>query len=327
MDQSNTPVDDRQEMSPKKIVQINSSINVEKNEGEGGITGTKIGSIYGSVTVINKYAQDGQLPEPEDLTTPEINRQPFEPETIFIPAGTFLMGRNSGDGIPDHETPQGEVYLPAYRIGVYPVTNKEFMEYIHDTKCEVDTEMGWVGKNPPRGQDDYPVRGVTWIEALDYCCWLTAKTRRTYCLPSEAQWEKAARSATGHLYPWGSGWEARRSNAGNADIAPVKGDKGYPAQNDLGLYDLVGNVLQWTTTLWGEKRLTPDPRFTYPWKDDERDNLRANKQIRRILRGSNYADPPESCTCTARRSYLPEDRGIPGRGHGFRVVLIIEGRS
>ena len=147
--------------------------------------------------------------------------------------------------------------------------------------------MGWEGQNPARGHEDYPVRGVTWFEALDYCQWLSEQTGRKYSLPNEAHWEKAARGDGGSLFPWGDDWQSGRCNQGKGDYAPVTL---YPAQNDLGIYDLVGNVLQWTTTLWGEKRLQPDPRFIYPWKDDDRDDLQANKQIRRILRGSSYKD-------------------------------------
>jgi iron(II)-dependent oxidoreductase len=73
--------------------------------------------------------------------------------------------------------------------------------------------------------------------------------------------------------------------------------------------------------LWGEKRLEPDTRFPYPWQDDGRDDLEANKQVRRVLRGSAYTDLPQDCTCTGRRSFLPGDRGQPGKRHGFRVVM------
>ena len=159
------------------------------------------------------------------------------------------------------------------------------------------------------------MRGVTWQEALGYCAWLKEQTGREYTLPNEAQWRARARG-DGRLYPWGEAWEQGRSNQGNSRTADVTA---FSAQSLSGLYDLVGNVLQWTSTLWGEKRLVAD--YPYPWQpDDGRDDLAANRQVRRVLRGSPYSDLQSECTCTARRSFLPADRGQPGKRHGFRVV-------
>ncbi len=265
--------------------------------------------------------KDGLLfPPPQALAAAVIERQPFEPETIYIPPGSFIMGRQVGPGVPEFESPQGQVFLPAYRMSMYPITNNEFVKFIRQTHRLTAPEMGWEGQNPPKGQGEYPVRGVSWFDALDYCRWLSEQTGRKYSLPSEAQWEKAARGSDGRLYPWGDDWQPGRSNQGNSHTAPVGS---FPAQNAFGLYDLVGNVLQWTTSLWGEKRLNPDPQYVYPWQDDERDDLEANKQLRRVLRGSAYSDPPQLCTCTARRSFLPADRGQPGKWHGFRIVMIL----
>jgi iron(II)-dependent oxidoreductase len=327
MSQKKTGDEDCQEANDEKEadVQITSNVHVDRIEDKSEVAGTKIETVHGTVTIINQYDKDGSgISKLEDLTATEIDRHPFEPVTIYIPNGSFVMGRDSGPDIPANETPQGEVVLPAYRIGIYPVTNEEFVNYVHQTNYQVAPEMGWKGRNPPKDQGKYPVRGVTWFEALDFCTWLKAQTGRNYRLPNEAQWERAARGAAGCLYPWGEDWQNDRSNQGNKDYTPVQS---YPAQNDFGLYDLVGNVLQWTTTLWGEKRLEPDPAFPYPWEDDGRDDLQANKQIRRVMRGSAYQDPPAACTCTARCSFLPADRGQPGRWHGFRVVMILDERS
>jgi gamma-glutamyl hercynylcysteine S-oxide synthase len=121
------------------------------------------------------------------------------------------------------------------------------------------------------------------------------------------------------LYPWGDDWQPGRSNQGGSQTLSVKS---FPAQNDMGLCDLVGNVLQWTTTLWGEKSMEPDPAYLLPWKEaDGRDDRKANSQIRRILRGSSYLDLPQASTCTARRSFLPDSRGQPRKRPGFRLVM------
>ena len=266
------------------------------------------------VPVLYMRLRGGQVFSPPTGKPP----QPDEPETVFIPPGNFILGREPGPGVPAFETPQASVYLPAYRLGKYPVTNKQFARFVHQRNYPVADEWGWSGRNPPKGQEDYPVRGVTWDEALDYCQWLTGQTGRNYSLPTEAQWEKAARGGDARLYPWGEAWQAGRCNQGTAKTAPVKS---CPSQNEYGLYDLVGNVLQWTTTLWGGRVQPPDPEYAYPWRDDGRDDVQANRQIRRVLRGSAFSDPPEACTCTVRCSFLPNDRGRSGKRHGFRVVI------
>jgi formylglycine-generating enzyme required for sulfatase activity len=245
--------------------------------------------------------------------------QYFEPETIHIPAGTFAMGTHAGDGIPTHETPLHEVNLPEYRIGKYPVTSAQFEEFIRQTGRLVTPAMGWDGQRVPPDRELHPVSGVTWYEALAYCQWLGEKTGRKYSLPSEAQWEKACRGGRAASYPWGDELDPKRSNQGCAILAPVNA---YPAQNDFGCFDLVGNIRQWTCTLWGEKRVAPAPKYAYPWKDDRRNDLSANRQIRRVVRGSSFKDNPGALRCSARSGQLPEDVGFPEARHGFRVVLL-----
>jgi formylglycine-generating enzyme required for sulfatase activity len=164
---------------------------------------------------------------------------------------------------------------------------------------------------------------MTWSEALAYCQWLSEKTGRRYSLPNEAQWEKACRGGNGFLYPWGNELEAGRSNQGCKSVAAVDA---YPPQNKFGCFDLVGNVRQWTCSLWGEKRSQPETRYLYPWKDDQRNSLNANRQIRRVVRGSSLRDVATMLRCSARSGQLPDDRGLPGMRHGFRVVINIEER-
>jgi formylglycine-generating enzyme required for sulfatase activity len=244
----------------------------------------------------------------------------FEPETVLIPEGPFWMGGPAGDGIPAHETTQTEITLRAYRIGKYPVTNAQYQEFVNQTKTLVAPALGWDGQRVPDGKENHPVAGVTFFEALAYCRWLSEKTGRSYSVPNEAQWEKACRGGGKSLYPWGDEFDDRRCNHGRADVAPV--DQ-YPAQNEIGCFDLVGNVLQWTCTLWGKKRFPPDLRYAYPWKDDGRNLLEANSEIRRVVRGSAMSYDVLSHRCSARSGQIPEDRGLAGARHGFRVVMFV----
>jgi formylglycine-generating enzyme required for sulfatase activity len=244
----------------------------------------------------------------------------FEPETIHIPSGSFWMGSAEGAGIPVHEMPQHEISLPTYRIGKYPVTNAQYEEFIRQTGKLVTPSMGWDGQRVPAGSENYPVTGVSWFEALAYCQWLSEKTGRKYSLPNEAQWEKACQGGNKSFYPWGDEFDPTRCNHGHPNVAPVDA---YPAQNEYGCFDLVGNVRQWTCTLWGEKRVAPDPKYAYPWKDDRRNDLNASRQIRRVVRGSSMKDDMNLLRCSARSGQTPEDAGLPGARHGFRVAMII----
>jgi formylglycine-generating enzyme required for sulfatase activity len=248
----------------------------------------------------------------------DVSTEQFEPRTIYIAEGSFWMGSDAADGIPNHETPRHEVFLPAYRIGKYPVTNVQFEEFIRQTSTLVTPSMGWDGQRVPAGLENHPVAGVTWYEALAYCQWLSGKTGRKYSLPNEAQWEKTCRGEGITVYPWGDEFDPGRCNHGRANVAPVDA---YPAQNEYGCFDLVGNVRQWTCTLWGEKRIAPDTRYAYPWKDDRRNDLNASRQIRRVVRGSIMKDEIRVLRCSARSGQTPDDIGLPGGRHSFRVAL------
>jgi formylglycine-generating enzyme required for sulfatase activity len=244
-------------------------------------------------------------------TSDDIAVEPYEPETIRIAGGPFWMGSQAGENIPHYETPQHEASLPDFRIGKYPVTNKQYEVFVAEARIEVPRQLGWEGQKVPRGLEKYPVTGVTWYEALAYCEWLGRKTRRSYSLPSEAQWEKACRGGTSCFYPWGDEIDPSRCNQGRALVAPVNA---YPAQNDFGLFDLVGNIRQWTCTLW---------EHPYPWREDGRNNLQADSETERVLRGGALRDPAIQLRCSYRRGDYPESRGFVGARYGFRVVMKI----
>ncbi len=248
--------------------------------------------------------------------TAQLALQYFEPETIHIPAGPFLMGGISGTPVPNHESIQHEVFLADYRIGKYPVTNGQYDEFVRQTQRSVPPEMGWDGQKVPAGAEKLPAAGVTLYDAIAYCEWLSKQTSpRKYSLPSEAQWEKACRAGDQCVFPWGDVFDPSRCNQGQTAIAAVDA---YPAQNQAGCFDLVGNVRQWTITLWGEKRIAPDARYEYPWKDDGRNDLNASRQLRRVVRGSTYKDAVNLLRCSARSGQAPDDVGAR---IGFRVVM------
>ena len=248
----------------------------------------------------------------------DISTEYFEPKTIYIAEGAFWMGSEAGEGIPSHETPRHEVTLPSYRIGKYPVTNTQYEVFIHETGRLAPQGRGWEGLRVKEGLENCPVTGVKWHEALAYCEWLSGKTGRKYILPNEAQWEKGCRGGGEGRYPWGDEFDPTRTNLGSSQIAHADA---YPAQNDYGLCDLVGNVRQWTATLWGKKLIAPDPGYAYPWRADHRNDLNASRQIRRVVRGTSFAEDIRYLRCSTRSGQVPEDAGWVGAGIGFRVAM------
>lgn len=240
-------------------------------------------------------------------------RQHFEPELTLVPAGSFLMGN---DNYPS-ESPSHLVSLDDFFIGVYPTTNEEYAAFVWATRRVADPEMGWDGNKPPDDQMRYPVTGVTWHEALAYCRWLTEQTGRAYTLPTEAQWEKAARGADGRVFPWGNDWQGGRCHIAEDQLSVVDA---FPAQSVYGCFDLVGNAREWTLTNWGRDPKTPDARFVYPWRDDRRNDTGEPATTRRVFRGGP-ANTPEGYRCSARGGFLPDKPGPRGKRMGFRVVV------
>ncbi len=281
------------------------------------------GSMKQSSFVISPMLTSETLVVPtalEPRLTSDLKLLPFEPETVFIPPGPFLLGSAPHEGVPNYEMPQHQVNLPAYRIGRYPVTNGHYAEFIRQTGRLVAPETGWSGQTPSFNQFNLPVMGVTWYEALAYCDWLSQKTDRPYTLPSEAQWEKAARGTDDRIYPWGNDWENDRCNYGHIEPAPVDA---YEPQSVYGCYDMVGNIREWTNTIWGVKRLEADPRFCYPWVDDGREEVTTPSHYYRVYRGGSFNDKLTWLRCSARNGYDPTKPGPPYKRHGFRVALKI----
>lgn len=215
----------------------------------------------------------------------DLATESYEPKMVYIPEGSFQMGSQPGADIPDHESPQHLVNLPGYHIGRSPVRNSEYEEFIHKTGKLVPRVMSWNGQSPPADLRDSPALGVTWNDAIEYCEWLSEATQRKYSLANEAQWEKACRT-----------------------------------QQDFD--GSIGNILEWTSSLWGEKRIAPDAKYTYPWKDDGRNDLKAGRQIRRVVRGYADSDEAGSRKFSARCGRDPNDSGSGNARHGFRVILI-----
>jgi formylglycine-generating enzyme required for sulfatase activity len=234
-------------------------------------------------------------------------RKPFEPETVVIPAGPFVMG----------EAPGYEVTLPAYRMGRYPITHQEYAAFLaHNPVQDVPLKQDYFNREAPADRRDHPVVGVSWEDAQAYCAWLTQETGRRYRLPSEAEWEKAARGGDGRRYPWGDGWSEGAANVESDDTTPVTAHE--TGASPYGCIDLLGNVQEWTGTRWGPNR--EEPAFRQPYRaSDDRDST-APHTLRdlRILRGGSFRSRRAEISLLERGSALPDSRV---RWRGFRVVM------
>jgi formylglycine-generating enzyme required for sulfatase activity len=247
---------------------------------------------------------------------------PDEPLLGFveIPEGPFLMGE--GDE-------QHELTLPAYYIARYPVTVAQFRAFVNAS--------GHQPGDPDslRGAANHPVVWVSWHDALAYCTWLTETLRRwegtpaplmmllreegwLVTLPSEAEWEKAARGTDGRRYPWGEEPDPERANYDETGIGTTSAVGAFQdGASPYGVEELSGNVWKWTRSLWGKD--FSDPEFTYPYDpEDGRENLEAGNEVLRVLRGGAFFDSPSGVRCAARDGYFPNYRDLT---FGFRVVV------
>jgi formylglycine-generating enzyme required for sulfatase activity len=239
-------------------------------------------------------------------------------EMVVISAGEFLMG----EGAEQHQ-----LFLPDYQSGKYPVTNAEYGQFIaaggyQDKTWWTDAAWQEVGQkqNEPRyWQDDrfnkpnQPAIGLSWYECVAYSRWLSAETGQLYRLPTEAEWEKAARGVDGRVYPWGNEFEAIRLNAreGDQKVCTSTPVGIYPGgASPFGLFDCAGNVWEWCATRW--KKHFPYNADQDEWQVDylEGKNLRA-------LRGGSWNYKAEVARCGYRFKFQPY--GWTERG-GFRLV-------
>lgn len=161
---------------------------------------------------------------------------------IAIPAGEFIMGNDAGD---DDEKPAHKVFVDAFEIDQFEVTNEQFQAFVEQTGYVTEAEKAGESRTWrtfAEGKPRHPVVMVTWNDAVAYCQWCGKR------LPTEAEWEKAARGTEGFIYPWGNEWALDKANTEESGYRGTTIVGSFPAgASPYGVMDMAGNVAEWTS--------------------------------------------------------------------------------
>ena len=267
---------------------------------------TRIAVLQRTLDRKNKLIQEYE--ERNDVMTKALPGIKEKCDMVLIPAGPFIMGI---DGIKEEQRPKHKVYINTFYIDRYETTNAqyyEFLDYIKKTKdhskCHKDepinkdhTPLNW--ELDYYNHPEYPVVRVDWYDAYAYAAWAGKR------LPTEAEWEKAARGTDERRWPWGNEFEFKKCNIG--DPEPIGSHE--DGKSPYGCYDMAGSVAEWCAD-WGDMR--------YYNKSPNRNPTGTEKGDKKIIRGgSRFANVGVLLRCTARKTISPK---LGNMSVGFRCV-------
>jgi formylglycine-generating enzyme required for sulfatase activity len=231
------------------------------------------------------------------------------PPVSNVPAGEFLMGSDPARDrqAVDNEEPQQRVTVNAFQIAKHPVTVAEYAAFVMQTGYSVPGDWLTQQLTP-----DHPVVEVPWADVKAYAAWLVQLTGYPWRLPTEAEWEKAARGSDGRFYPWGDTWDRTRAHSNDGGPGNTTQVGTYPAGiSPYDVWDMAGNVWEWTSSLYRP----------YPYRqNDGRENPDLDKH--RVLRGGSWADNAQAARAAYRNDLVPGD--ILGH-HGYRLIIASPG--
>jgi formylglycine-generating enzyme required for sulfatase activity len=224
--------------------------------------------------------------------------------TCEVAAGKFVMGSAPKRGMesPSDEQPQRQLTLREFAIGRYPVTVAEYACFVragHPEPRDWETQLE---------KADHPVTGVSWYDAYDYATWLYQVTEQPWRLPSEAEWEKAARGTEARVYSWGEGFDIAKANTSESQRRGTTPIGSYPdGASPCGAEDMAGNVWEWTSSVY----------LPYPYRGDEAHEA-PDAPGGRTLRGGSWFNAAGSARTACRKRTIPSDaNGL----NGFRLAL------
>jgi formylglycine-generating enzyme len=232
---------------------------------------------------------------PGDLT------DPLEPRLAEIPAAWFLMGSVSGQ---DCERPVHRVWIDSFRLAATQVTNKEYERFLDSTGTAAPPF--WTDQN--FSHPEQPVAGVSWFDAERYCSWLTRRTGHAYRLPTEAEWERAARGDFEQKnFPWG---DEPPQSLPDYDARWQRGPEPVAryAPNPFGLYNMGDNVHEWCRDWYAANYYAMSP---------DRNPRGPEQGQRKASRGGSWRHHVKVSRCSARSSIPPE---FQYADYGFRVA-------
>lgn len=267
---------------------------------------------------------------PVEVLTPRRTLRVLGQGYVFVPGGTFLMG--SDDGYL-HERPRHPVRLSPFFLGDSPVTNRRFQLFVEQTLHATTAEVHGFGIcpcgdswRPTEGADfrhpfgpgssvdakpNHPVVQVSWYDANAYCKWLSRQTGFSFGLPTEAEWEYSAAGGRARRWAFGDVYSAAKANLEGTDTSAV----GRFPPNELGCYDMTGNVYEWCSDWYSESwsaaghRLEGSPTF---------DPSGSVVGARRVVRGGSWFDGEDDSRCANRFAAEP---GLSSANWGFRCCL------
>jgi formylglycine-generating enzyme len=224
-----------------------------------------------------------------------------EPRMALIPEGWFWMGSDAG---LDCERPRHRVWVDGFELGACQVTNREYANFLAATRRRPAPQMA----EPDFADPTQPVVAVSWFDAVAYCEWLSAATGRQYRLPTEAEWERAARGGMDDTpYPWGDAPpQSRPGYAAKWQRGPERVGESEP--NRFGLFEMCENVHEWCSDWF-------DP--SYYSSSPERNPRGPATGMRRASRGGSWRHHVKNSKCYTRSSIPPE---FQYADYGFRVL-------
>jgi sulfatase modifying factor 1 len=258
--------------------------------------------------VIGALAMVGRAQDVPRASEPPLRPNPI-PEIngmVFVPAGVFTMGSSAEDLLRAGEVdefPQREVFVDDFYIDIREITNAEYKVYLDSTQVEAPPK--WIDGNYGVGEDGFPVISVSWDEATAYAKWIGKR------LPTEAEWEKAARGTDARTFPWGNSFDRARANNGDRLMPVMSFANGT---SPYGCYDMAGNAAEWV-----DGRYEAYPRSTQdvlpPGVPDRNEMF---SKDRRVYRGGSWNTFSKYLRCANREHTSPGKRWVYV---GFRCAM------